>query len=128
MEDRMADAPLDVRVEDGPTGPTIWFSGRIDRDADAAVADAWTVASGLAIPGTSVTLDFGEADYINSTGIALIVRLLAEARGIHLPIRGRGLTAHYLEIFRITRLSDFMTIEDSAAPTGGDTAEAARDE
>jgi anti-sigma B factor antagonist len=119
MEDRMADPPLDVRVEDGPTGPTIRFSGRIDRDADAAVADAWTVASGLAIPGASVTLDFSEADYINSTGIALIVRLLAEARGIHLPIRGRGLTAHYLEIFRITRLSDFMTIEESAAPAGG---------
>lgn len=122
----MAAAPLDIRVDNGPTGPAIRFSGRIDRDADAAVAAAWAEASGLAAPGASVTLDFSEADYINSTGIALIVRLLAEARGIHLPIRGRGLTAHYLEIFRITRLSDFMTIEETAAPAGGDTAEAAR--
>jgi anti-sigma B factor antagonist len=124
----MVDGPLDVRVEDDPTGPTILFSGRIDRDADAAVAEAWAVASGLATSGASVTLDFSGTDYINSTGIALLVRLLADARRLDRPIRARGLTAHYLEIFRITRLSDFMTIEESAAPAGGDTAEATRDE
>ncbi len=63
---------------------------------------------------TSVVLNFAGADYINSTGIALIVGLLAQARGA----RGRGaapagLSDHYREIFEITRLADFMTIVDT---------------
>ena len=124
----MSSIPLDVRVEEAATGPTIRFAGRIDRDADDAVAAAWAEATGPAVTGATVTLDFSEADYINSTGIALIVRLLADARRMHRPIRARGLTPHYLEIFRITRLSDFMTIEESAVPAGSDTVEAVRDE
>ena len=57
-------------------------------------------------------LDFAAVDYINSTGIALIVGLLAEARKTGQEVQARGLAEHYREIFRITRLSDFMTILD----------------
>ncbi len=59
-----------------------------------------------------VVLDFAAVDYINSTGIALIVGVLAQARTSGQEIRARGLAEHYREIFRITRLSDFMTILD----------------
>ena len=64
-----------------------------------------------------VVLNFAGADYINSTGIALIVGLLARARAGGVPIRACGLSDHYREIFEITRLADFMPIatdEDSA--------------
>ena len=44
------------------------------------------------------------------TGIALVVRLLADARRDGRAVRARGLTEHYREIFRITRLCDLMTI------------------
>ena len=57
-----------------------------------------------------MTLDFTNVDYINSTGIALIVGLLARARADACAISARGLSPHYREIFEITRLSDFMTI------------------
>ena len=68
----------------------------------------------------SLTLDFTAVPYINSTGIALIVGLLGRARGADVPVTARGLTDHYREIFEITRLSDFMTIEAgaTAAPEG----------
>ena len=56
--------------------------------------------------------DFADVDYINSTGIALIVGILAQARRSGQEIRARALAEHYREIFRITRLSDFMTILD----------------
>ena len=56
-------------------------------------------------------------DYINSTGIALIVRLLAEARRDHRVVIAEGLTDHYREIFRITRLSDYLTIADPEPAT-----------
>ncbi len=59
-------------------------------------------------------------DYINSTGIALIVGVLAQARKAHVPLVTYGLSAHYQEIFKITRLSDFMgMVSDEAAALAG---------
>jgi len=64
-----------------------------------------------------VLLNFAGVEYINSTGIALIVGLLAKARAAQRRLVVCGLSEHYVEIFQITRLSDFMTVfpnEESA--------------
>ena len=64
-----------------------------------------------------ILLNFEEIDYINSTGIALIVGLLARARVSKRRLVAYGLSDHYVEIFEITRLSDFMSVfpdEESA--------------
>ncbi len=58
----------------------------------------------------TIVLNFSEVGYINSKGIALIVSLLAKARQAGIQVFVYGLSPHYLEIFNITRLSDFMTI------------------
>lgn len=87
--------------------------GDVDIAADAALAAAYHEAA--ATGATRVILDFGDVDYINSTGIALIVRLLAEARRDHREVIALGLSDHYREIFQITRLSDYLTIADSAS-------------
>jgi anti-anti-sigma factor len=62
--------------------------------------------------GGSIVLDFTDVDYINSTGIAVIVGILARARAAGRPIRAYGLSDHYREIFSITRIADFMAIYD----------------
>jgi anti-sigma B factor antagonist len=89
--------------------------GDVDVSADEALAAAYAAAS--ATGPDRVILDFTDVDYINSTGIALIVRLLAEARRDRRQVIAIGLTDHYREIFRITRLSDYLTIADSASAT-----------
>ena len=64
-----------------------------------------------------ILLNFEGVDYINSTGIALIVGLLAKARASHKRLLACNLSEHYVEIFNITRLSDFMSVfpnEESA--------------
>ena len=67
----------------------------------------------------AIALNFKDVDYINSTGIALIVSILAQARKSHIPILTFGLSTHYQEIFQITRLSDFMSIyQDEASALG----------
>jgi anti-anti-sigma factor len=109
------------------------IAGDIDRDADGPLQHAYEQA---VAPGEAggVLLNFGEVGYINSTGIAVIVGLLARARKDHRAISAYGLTEHYRHIFSITRLSDFIGIygdEDSAvhdaAATAGDArARAAR--
>ncbi|HEV2459051.1 MAG TPA: STAS domain-containing protein [Ktedonobacterales bacterium] len=57
-----------------------------------------------------ILLNFAGVDYINSTGIALIVSLLARARKSHIRLLSCGLSEHYVEIFSITRLADFMSV------------------
>ena len=82
--------------------------GEISAAAEAGLLAAYDEVSGDGV----VVLDFADVAYINSTGIALIVGILAAARRSGQEVRARGLAAHYREIFRITRLSDFMTILD----------------
>jgi anti-sigma B factor antagonist len=90
--------------------------GQIERAADGPLGAAYAEAAGQG-PG-AIVLNFEHVDYINSTGIALIVGLLARARAERRAISAYGLIDHYREIFQTMRLSDFMEIhpdEDSAA-------------
>ena len=58
-----------------------------------------------------MVLNFEGADYINSTGIALIVGPAGPAPARPGSTCGRaGCRDHYREIFEITRLADFMAI------------------
>ncbi|HYX87158.1 MAG TPA: STAS domain-containing protein [Gaiellales bacterium] len=102
---------VDVRVDGGEA--TFALAGDIDGGArgglDTAYAEATAQGAG------SLRLDFGRVSYINSTGIALIVGLLGRARADRIPVSARGLSDHYREIFEITRLSDFMTIDNEGA-------------
>lgn len=89
--------------------------GDVDRSAETALARAWEEAA--RDHPSAVVLNFSGAGYINSTGIALVVGVLARARAQGIPLRAYGLTQHYREIFEITRLADYLAIttdEDSA--------------
>lgn len=97
-----------AEVRQNGTDVIVAMSGEIDGLADPALDNAYSEAEQLA-PG-KVVLDFANVDYINSTGIALIVGILARARASHRPVSAVGLSDHYREIFTITRLSDFMEI------------------
>jgi anti-anti-sigma factor len=106
-------------VEAATTAPaetTIRMHGDIDIAADAALAAAYE--RGTSGGASRIVLDFAGVGYINSTGIALIVRLLAEARRDHRDVIAVGLSDHYREIFRLTRLSDYVTMVGAQdAPT-----------
>jgi anti-sigma B factor antagonist len=113
MDDRRIDV---VVTASAPAEATLRMRGDIDIAADSALEDAYAQAT--AGGAARVVLDFGGVGYINSTGIALIVRLLAEARRDHREVVAVGLSDHYREIFRITRLSDYLTIADTAPAAG----------
>lgn len=95
-----------VRHADGHT--IIDLNGEINGGSDVALGTAYAEAEGAG--PSSILLNFSGVDYINSTGIALIVGLLARARKGGRKLLTCGLSPHYTEIFRITRLSDFMTM------------------
>ena len=92
--------------------------GEIDSFAEESLNAAYTQAE-AENPGT-ILLNFSDVDYINSTGIALIVGLLARARKAHRTLLSCGLSDHYVEIFNITRLADFMKVyPDEASAMAG---------
>ena len=106
----MTASELQAEVREREGVPVIDLTGDVNSEAESALNDAYARATA---GGTdAVVLNFARADYINSTGIALIVGLLAQARANRVQVKAFGLTEHYREIFEITRLSDFMTITD----------------
>ncbi len=101
-----------------PGAAVIELRGEVDGSAAAVLTAAYeravqpgerSPATAGADPGT-VVLDFAAVDYINSTGNALIVSVLARARAERRKVVASGLSAHYREIFDITRLSDFIEL------------------
>lgn len=105
---------MSLQYEVSATGDVaqVALTGRIDREAATTLDQAYRAAAETG--ATKVELEFGAVDYINSTGIALIVGLLGRARADSREVLAAGLTQHYQHIFEITRLSDFITIVDPA--------------
>ena len=85
----MTNDRLTVEVGTATAGEArLAMRGDVDIAADETLAAAYATAA--ASGASRIVLDFTDVDYINSTGIALIVRLLAEARRDHRDGRGRG--------------------------------------
>ena len=80
------------------------ISGLSELALNAAFNEAMTPAP------DGVLLNFAEVGYINSTGIALIVGLLARAQASDVRLMASGLSDHFTQIFEITRLSSYIAM------------------
>lgn len=109
---------FEATVHTGDAGSVVVLSGTVNRSAKDGLELAYEEAAKR--PGR-VLFDFRDVDYINSTGIAVIVGVLAMARREGREVGAFGLTDHYREVFNITRLADFMTIyeDETAAVAAG---------
>lgn len=108
-----------VRYRDGTA--VVDLPAQIDASAEHALNGAYAAATDHG--SKTVLLNFGGVEFLSSTGIALIVGILARARKDGRKISAAGLSEHYQEIFEITRLADFMTIfaDENAALKGEGT-------
>lgn len=107
----MTHEEFDVTVLPRDDDVVLELSGTVTRAAKERMEKAYQEAD----RGGRVLLDFSRVEYINSTGIAVIVGLLAMARAEEREVGAFGLSEHYRKVFQITRLSDFMTMYDSEA-------------
>lgn len=97
----------DVTVRSLAGSVVLELTGELNASATGVLLPAYDDAVREGDPRT-VLLDFTDVDYINSTGIALVVGVLGKARAEGRLVIACGLSEHYREIFSITRLSDFM--------------------
>jgi anti-anti-sigma factor len=108
MPDKSFEAILRHPVMQLAGAVIIDLHGEINGDVESALGSAYDRAEVEATD--TIILNFSDVSYINSTGIALIVGLLARARKAHRTLTVFGLSEHYTDIFNITRLVDFMNI------------------
>jgi anti-anti-sigma factor len=109
----MQTSRFEARVQPAGAAAVVELDGDIDSGAEAALGQAYEEATGGG--ARVVTLDFSSVGYINSTGIALLVGLLARGRRDRVELEARGLSDHYREIFEITRIADFVRIVPDGA-------------
>ena len=100
--------PIEASLRNLPDLIIIDLRGEIDAKGEELLDQVYSDAEKMN-PG-AIVLNFSNVGYINSTGIALIVSMLAKARKTGVKLMAFGLSSHYIEIFQITRLSDFMKI------------------
>jgi anti-anti-sigma factor len=82
--------------------------GEINAFAENALMDAYTQASSAG--AKNIVLNFTELEYMNSSGIGLLVTLLIRTNRQKQRLVAFGLTEHYQQIFELTRLNEAITI------------------
>ena len=101
--------PLQVRSP-APGVSVIEISGEVTRESDAVLKDAYDRACDGA---RAIVLGFDGLEYMNSSGIGLLVTLLVRAQRNRQRILAYGLSDHYRQIFALTRLDEVIAIHDS---------------
>src|SRR3970040_526149 len=99
----MATNTLEAAVRQQGNTAVIDLRGDIDGFAEEALNRAYAEANQS--QPAEILLNFKDVEYINSTGIALIVGVLAQARKTGRRLLTCGLSSPYTEIFKTHTLS-----------------------
>ena len=105
-----ANVNMHVRRIDATTS-IIDIQGEVSAFAEKVLMDAYQEAS---TPTTrNIILNFAGLEYMNSSGIGLLVTLLIRIKRQKQHLLACGLSEHYRHIFEITRLNEAIAIYDS---------------
>ena len=89
------------------------IQGEITGFAESMLMDAYMQAS--AGNARAIILNFTGLEYMNSSGIGLLVTLLIRAQRQRQRLLAYGLSEHYRQIFELTRLNEAIGIYSSEA-------------
>lgn len=103
----------DATAASGESVAILAFSGDIASTSKEAMLQAYHGMGAV----KKVLLDFSAADYINSSGIAIIIQMLLEERAAgHRTIGIFGLTPHFKKVFTMVGVAKYATLwPDEAA-------------
>jgi anti-sigma B factor antagonist len=89
------------------------IQGEINASAERSLMEAYTQATDQG--AQAIVLNFSGLDYMNSSGIGLLVTLLIRVRRNNQRLLACGLSEHYRQIFELTRLNEAITIYPNEA-------------
>lgn len=87
--------------------------GELNASAESALMDAYTRATSQG--ERTIVLNFKSLEYMNSSGIGLLVTLLIRARRQNQQLVASELGEHYQQIFEMTRLNEAIQIFPTTA-------------
>jgi len=96
-----------VRIVNGGIG-VLDIHGELNGHAEEALMAAYAEAT--ANKARAILLNFEGLEYMNSSGIGLLVTLLIRAQRQKTRLLACGLTDHYQQIFELTRLNEAIGI------------------
>jgi anti-sigma B factor antagonist len=105
-----AQVTMDVRRVNNDAS-VIDIQGELTAFAEEVLMDAYNQASDGKVH--AIILNFEGLEYMNSSGIGLLVTLLIRVNREKQRLLTYGLSEHYRSIFQITRLDDAIGIHDS---------------
>jgi anti-sigma B factor antagonist len=113
-----ANATMNV-IKTNDSTSIIEIHGEITSFAENVLMEAYNSVNN---PETrNIILDFTQMDYMNSSGIGLLITLLVRANRQGQKLYAAGLTDHYQRIFELTRLNEaihiYPSVEQSIAAT-----------
>jgi anti-sigma B factor antagonist len=103
---------FDVRLVSS-IASVIDIAGDVTSASEDALSDAYMRADGEHV--RTIVLNFTGLQYMNSGGIGLLVTLLVRARRKDQRMLAFGLSAHYRQIFELTRLDEAIEIHEDEA-------------
>ena len=110
----MAEGTLTTDVRElSSRASVIDLKGDVTASAEKALADAYTRASGKFT--RTIVLNFSGLEYMNSTGIGLLVTLLVRAQRRRQALVAFGLSDHYRQILGLTRLDEVIRVVNTEA-------------
>ena len=95
------------------TASVIDIRGEVNAFAENALMDSYAQASTGDV--RAIILNFSGLEYMNSSGIGLLVTLLIRANRQGQRLLAIGLSEHYQHIFELTRLNEAIRIYESEA-------------
>ncbi len=101
---------MDVR-RIGDQVAVVDIKGEVTAACEPVLMSAYEAAGGAKT--SRLVLNFGGLEYMNSGGIGMLVTLLVRANRQRQELAAYGLSAHYREIFELTRLDEAITIYDN---------------
>ena len=108
----MPEAQVKMNVRSaGEKASIIDVEGELTAFAESVLMDAYNQASDGQV--RAIILNFEGLEYMNSSGIGLLVTLLIRINREKQQLLTYGLSDHYRSIFQITRLDDAIAIHDS---------------
>jgi len=84
------------------------ISGEVTSAAENQMTEAYNQATSAG--GKHIILNFTDLDYMNSSGIGLLVTILIRAQRQNQRLLAYGLNEHYKKIFELTRLDEAIGI------------------
>lgn len=102
-------APCDVTVHSvTPQVAEIEVKGELSGFSHQTMLEAYSRACRTGVQ--AIIFNFTRVEYLNSSGIGLLITLLIQARRTGQRFIAYGLHPHYLKIFELTRLNESIPV------------------